>query len=99
MKHRLAAAVVVAIGALLAAPVALSGNGETVGRNLGDLLKTWVAALFTGVAALVSLIFLLNRRYNELALFVIAAVIVGGFVFAPAAVAQTIENVWSTLTR
>ena len=99
MKTRLAAVLATLAAALASASLALAGSGETVGRNLGELLKTWAAAAFTGVAALVSLVFLLNRRYNELALFVIAAVIVGGFVFAPTAVAQTIENVWTTLTR
>ena len=81
------------------ASAAAAGGGEAVGRNLGELLKTWAAAAFAGVAALISLVLLLNRRYNELGLFVLAAVIVGGFVFAPASVAHAIENIWATLTR
>jgi hypothetical protein len=84
---------------LILAPVALGADGEAVGRNLGELLKGWAAAIFAGVAAVVSLVFLLNRRYNELALFILAAVVVGGFVFAPVAVSETIEAVWRTLTK
>ena len=84
---------------LVFAPAAAAASGESVGTNIGELLKTWASAVFTGVAALISLVFLLNRRYNELALFILAAVLVGGFVFAPVSVAETIESVWQTITR
>ncbi|MDQ3344080.1 MAG: hypothetical protein M3524_10990 [Actinomycetota bacterium] len=84
--------------ALLSAPVALAQQGEQVGENIGDLLGGWAQALFIGIAAIVSLVFLLNRRYNELALFLLAAVLVGGFVLAPDAVAGTIEDLWKTVT-
>lgn len=84
---------------LAASGDALAASGEDVGRNLGELLKGWATAVFAGVAALVSLVFLLNRRYNELALFLLAALVVGGFVFAPTAVAETIENIWRTLAK
>lgn len=97
LRSLLAAAAAVAFLAL--AHDALGADGEAVGRNLGELLRGWAAAVFAGVAAIVSLVFLLNRRYNELALFLLAALIVGGFVFAPMAVAETIENVWRTLTK
>lgn len=84
--------------ALLHAPVALGQGGEQVGENIGDLLSGWAQALFIGIAAIISLVFLLNRRYNELALFLLAAVLVGGFVLAPDAVAGTIEDLWKTIT-
>jgi hypothetical protein len=84
--------------ALLWTPVALAQEGEQVGENIGDLLGGWAQALFIGIAAIVSLVFLLNRRYNELALFLLAAVVVGGFVLAPEAVAGTIEDLWETMT-
>ncbi len=84
--------------ALLHAPVALAQGGEQVGENIGDLLSGWAQALFIGIAAIISLVFLLNRRYNELALFLLAAVLVGGFVLAPDAVAGTIEDLWKTIT-
>ncbi len=84
--------------ALLSAPVAFAQEGEQVGDNIGDLLGGWAQALFVGIAAIVALVFLINRRYNELALFLLAAVVVGGFVLAPDAVAGTIEDLWQTVT-
>ena len=85
-------------GLLLAAPAAVAQEGEKVGENLGDLLGGWASSLFVGIAALISLIFLLNRKYNELAIFVVAAVVVGGFVLAPDAVASTVKDIWDTIT-
>lgn len=100
MRSRLTILAVLTLALLLLlAPAAGAAEGEAVGRNIGELLKGWAAAVFTGVAAIVSLVFLLNRRYNELALFILAAMLVGGFVFAPAAVADTITNVWEAITR
>lgn len=99
MKHRAGALLLALLLLLVVARPALAADGESVGRNLGELLKAWATAIFAGVAALVSLVFLLNRRYNELALFILAALLVGGFVFAPEAVASTIENIWRTLAK
>jgi hypothetical protein len=99
MGSRIAAFAAPLITSILFAPTALGADGEELGRNLGELLKGWASAAFAGIAALVSLVFLLNRRYNELALFLLAAVVIGGFVFAPAAVANAIENVWLALTK
>ena len=83
---------------LAAAPAALAQQGEKVGENLGDLLGGWASSLFVGIAAVISLVFLLNRKYNELAIFVVAAVIVGGFVLAPESVASTVKDIWNTVT-
>ena len=85
-------------GLLVAAPAAIAQEGEKVGENLGDLLSGWASSLFVGIAALISLIFLLNRKYNELAIFVVAAVVVGGFVLAPDSVASTVKDIWDTIT-
>lgn len=84
--------------ALVNAQVALAQDGEKVGENIGNLLGGWAQALYIGIAAIIALVFLLNRRYNELALFLLAAVIVGGFVLAPDAVAGTITDIWQTVT-
>jgi hypothetical protein len=99
MRNRITVALALLAGGLLITPAARAGSGEAVGENIGELLKTWASAIFTGVAALISLVFLLNRRYNELALFILAAVLVGGFVFAPTSVAETIQSIWQTITR
>src|SRR3954467_2383475 len=87
-----------AAGLLAAAPAALAQRGERVGENLGQLLGGWASSLFVGIAAVISLVFLLNRRYNELALFVVAALVVGGFVLAPQSVASTVKDIWTTVT-
>jgi putative copper export protein len=42
--------------------------------------------------------FLLNRRFADLAVFLVAAVLVGGFVLAPTEVAGTIRDIWRTIT-
>jgi hypothetical protein len=55
-------------------------------------------SLYVGITALVALLFLLNRRFTDLALFMAAAVLVGGFVLAPTQVAGTMHDVWQTIT-
>jgi hypothetical protein len=69
-----------------------------VGENVGKLLGTWARSIYVGIAALVALMFLLNRRFADLAVFLVAAVMVGGFVLAPAEVAGTIRAIWHTIT-
>jgi hypothetical protein len=76
---------------------AASGGGSAIGANLGHLLGTWARSLFGGVIALVSVVFLVNRRYNDLALFVGAAVLVGGLIYSTATVASVIRSIWTTL--
>ena len=45
-----------------------------------------------------ALVFLLNRRFADLAIFMVAVVIVGGFVLAPGEVSATVRDLWRTLT-
>ncbi len=81
-----AAAVLLGITVLLlVAPDALAqaGGGEDVGKNFGDLLQDWAAQIYLGIVAIVSIVFLINRAYTQLGVFMIAAVVVGMFVVAP----------------
>lgn len=78
--------------------LAANSGGEKVGENLGHLLGGWAKSLYAGIAALVAVMFLFNRRFAELAVFVGAAIVVGGFVLAPGDVANTVHSIWSTLT-
>jgi hypothetical protein len=64
-------------------PEALAQSGNDVGENLGDLLRGYAAQIYGGVIASVSLIFLINRRYTDLGLFFLAAVLVAWLVFSP----------------
>ena len=41
--------------------LATTVQGEDIGKNLGDLLAGWAAAVFSGTVGLVALIFLLQR--------------------------------------
>lgn len=73
---------------LLLAPDALAQSGNDVGRNLGDLLRDYATQIYGGIVAIVGLVFLLNRRYSELALFLLAAVVVAWLVFSPDQIAS-----------
>jgi hypothetical protein len=79
-------------------PALAAGDGEKVGENIGNLLGGWAKNLYVGIAAVVALMFLLNRRFADLAVFMLAALIVGGFVMAPNDVAGTVREIWQTIT-
>jgi hypothetical protein len=59
------------------------GGGNDVGKNFGDLLQKYATQIYLGIVAIVSLIFLINRAYSQLGIFVIAAVVVGMLVVSP----------------
>jgi nitrate reductase gamma subunit len=73
--------------ALLLAPVALAA-GNDVGHNLGALLRRYAGEVYGGIVAVVGLVFLLNRRFTDLAVFFVAAVLVGWLVFSPDQIAD-----------
>ena len=54
-------------GWLLTASALAAGDGERVGENVGDLLGGWAKSLYVGIAAVVALVFLLNRKFADLA--------------------------------
>lgn len=82
---------------LLLAPEALAQAGNDVGENLGDLLRGYAGQIYGGVIAIVALIFLINRRYTELGLFFLAAVVVAWLVFSPDQVADTARGIGDQL--
>jgi hypothetical protein len=84
--------------ALAATAAAQRGDGERVGENVGDLLGGWAKSLYVGIAGIVALMFLFNRRFADLAIFAGAALVVGGFVMAPNDVAGTVRDIWRTIT-
>ncbi len=85
---RLTLSLVLALGlSLLLAPVALAA-GNDVGHNLGALLRHYAGEVYGGIVAVVGLVFLLNRRFGDLAVFFVAAVLVGWLVFSPDQIAD-----------
>ena len=83
---------------LLVASAYAAGDGEPVGENVGHLLGGWAKSLYVGIAAVVALVFLLNRKFGELAVFMLAALLVGGFVMAPNDITSMVRDIWSTIT-
>jgi hypothetical protein len=81
-----------AVGALAFPAVALA-SGNNVGSNVANLLKGYASELYGGIAGIASLVFLVNRRYTELATFLFAAIVVGWLVFAPGSIAHAAEGI------
>jgi hypothetical protein len=83
---------------LFAGEALARGEGERVGENIGGLLGGWAKSLYVGIAGIVALLFLLNRRFADMAVFMVAALVVGGFVMAPNDIAATVRDLWRTIT-
>jgi hypothetical protein len=82
-----------AAAALLLFPVDALAAGNDVGKNVGDLLKHYAGEVYGGVVAIISLVFLLNRRYSELAVFLFASIVVAWMVFAPSQIGHAAESI------
>jgi hypothetical protein len=74
--------------ALLAAPEMALAAGNDVGRNIGSLLRHYAAQIYGGILAIVGLVFLVNRKFVDLMVFFVAAVLVGWLVFSADQVAD-----------
>lgn len=87
-RLRLAASAVLAAIALLLAPAAALAAGNDVGHNIGSLLRQYAGEVYGGIVAVVGLVFLVNRKFTDLAMFFLAAIMVGWLVFSPDQVAN-----------
>ena len=74
--------------ALLLAPAAALAAGNDVGQNIGSLLRHYASEVYGGIVAVVGLVFLFNRKFTDLAMFFVAAILVGWLVFSPDQVAN-----------
>jgi hypothetical protein len=72
----------------LLAPTAALAAGNDVGHNLGSLLRKYAGEVYGGIVAVVGLLFLLHRRFTDLAMFFLAAILVGWLVFSPDQIAD-----------
>jgi nitrate reductase gamma subunit len=91
VRRRVGVALLVLIAAsvlLLAPAAALAASGNDVGHNIGSTLRHYAGEIYGGVLAIVGLVFLLNRKFTDLAVFFVAAVLVGWLVFSPDQVAE-----------
>jgi len=97
MKRRLRIALLVAnvVLVFLLAPAAALAAGNDVGHNLGSLLRKYAGEVYGGIVAVVGLVFLLNRRFTDLAMFFVAAILVGWLVFSPDQVANAARAIGS----
>jgi hypothetical protein len=80
-----------AVCALALFPAAALASGNDVGANVASLLRGYATELYGGIVGVVSLMFLVNRRYTELAVFLFAAIAVAWMVFAPSEIAKAAE--------
>jgi len=87
-RLRLATSAVLAAITLLLAPAAALAAGNDVGHNIGSLLRQYAGEVYGGIVAVVGLVFLVNRKFTDLAMFFLAAIMVGWLVFSPDQVAN-----------
>ena len=92
-----AGVVCVSLGALLVIAPAAWASGNDVGSNLGGLLGHYAGELYGGIVAAFSLVFLINRRYTELGVFLLAAVVVAWMVFAPGEIGNAAKAIGHTI--
>ena len=90
---RLAVLAIAAASVLLAAPATALAAGNDVAHNLASLLRGYAGEIYTGIVAVVGLLFLFNRRFTDLAMFFCAAILVGWLVFAPEQIAQLAQAI------
>ena len=93
-KTRIWLLAALAVAALLVFPTAaLAAEKTNVGQNVANLLKGYATELYGGIVGVISLVFLINRRYTELAVFLFAAIVVAWMVFASSEIATAAEAI------
>jgi hypothetical protein len=68
-------------------------TGNDVAQNLGGLLRKSAGEIYGGVVALFALPFLFTRRFTELGLYFVGAIVVGWLVFSPDQVAEAARTI------
>ena len=79
--------------AAAAVPADALAAGNDVGQNLGRLMRHYAAEMFAGILGIFSLVYLVNRRFGELGMFLFAAIVVGWMVFSPDSVADAARSI------
>lgn len=92
LRRRTTAATVTVLLVALVFPALALAAGNDVGANVSKLMRHYAAELYTGVVAIFGLGFLAQRRYRELATFLMAAIVVAWLVFSPDQIAKTARS-------
>jgi hypothetical protein len=92
-KKQICVTAALAVCALVLFPSAALASGNDVGANVAALLKGYASELYGGIVAVVSLMFLVNRRYTELGVFLFASIVVAWMVFEPSQIASAAEAI------
>jgi hypothetical protein len=92
-KSRLSSVLLFAAWLSALVPSSALASGNDVGANVAKLLEGYATELYGGIAGVISLLFLLNRRYTELAVFLCAAIVVAWLVFDPSSISGAAESI------
>jgi hypothetical protein len=72
-------------------------GGADIGENTGKMLSGWAKWIFIGVAGLAAAAYLPGRKREDALGFVIVAIVLGGFVWAPNTVGGAIADIWKSI--
>jgi uncharacterized membrane protein YgdD (TMEM256/DUF423 family) len=61
---------------------AQQAEAQRPAKEIADIIQQWAQYLLPGIAALIALVFLLNRRFNEMAVWLVVVVVVGIVVYS-----------------
>ena len=78
--------------AALADPALAASSAKDVGKNLGDLLKTWATSIFGGICAIMACVYVGQRQVGPAVVFAGLALVLGMFVFASSGVGHLVEG-------
>ncbi len=92
-RRRICVLAALAVAALMLFPAAALAGEVNVGQNVANMLKGYATELYGGIVGVVSLMFLINRRYTELVVFLCAAIAVAWMVFASSDIATAAEAI------
>jgi hypothetical protein len=86
-----------AVFAIAAVEPAFAKTATQVGKDAGNLLKTWGTAFFGGITALMACKHLLNREVAQGMVFAVMAIVLGLFVFSQSGVGHFIQGLGTDL--
>jgi hypothetical protein len=86
-----AMAIAVVLAAALVEPALAASSAKDVGKNLGDLLKTWATSIFGGICAIMACVYVGQRQVGPAMVFAGLALVLGMFVFASSGIGHLVQ--------